>query len=45
MAETGAALLGTDTELYCAPVLGCLTVDILNSEFGIRNYRQGTMSK
>ena len=30
MAETGAALLGTDTELYCAPVLGCLTVEIQN---------------
>ena len=28
MAETGQALLGTETELYCAPVLGCLTVPV-----------------
>lgn len=28
MAETGLALLGTETELYCAPVLGCLTVPV-----------------
>ena len=28
MAETGRALLGTDTALYCAPVLGCLTLEV-----------------
>jgi phosphoribosyl 1,2-cyclic phosphodiesterase len=28
MAETGRALLGTDTALYCAPVLGCLTLKV-----------------
>ena len=28
MAETGQALLGTDTALYCAPVLGCLTLEV-----------------
>lgn len=28
MAETGQALLGTGTELFCAPALGCLTVPV-----------------
>ena len=28
MEASRAALQGTDTELYCAPVLGCLTVDV-----------------
>ena len=28
MEESLAALEGTETELYCAPVLGCLTVDV-----------------
>ncbi len=28
LAETGRALQGTETELYCAPVLGCLTVGV-----------------
>ena len=28
MAETGRALLGTGTELCCAPVLGCLTMEV-----------------
>lgn len=28
LAETGKALQGTDTALFCAPVLGCLTVEV-----------------
>ena len=28
MAETGQALLDTQTELFCAPVLGCLRVPV-----------------
>ena len=32
MAETGRALLGTDTALYCAPVLGCLTLEVGGSQ-------------
>jgi phosphoribosyl 1,2-cyclic phosphodiesterase len=28
MAETGQALLGTGTALFCAPVLGCLSLEV-----------------